>query len=152
MVKCLLKLYKKDLMAYAMSLEKDSHEAEDLLQDTVVHLIESKDLYEERGSLKAYAMIAMRRIFLNKIRRSKRYKSKLDIIYSNSTNCCADTSIDRVYLEQLYDRTSDKDLLTLKAQKYTFKEISKMYKKSSSSIERRYRKLIQEIEHDSCIR
>ena len=142
----------KDLMSFAMKLTKNVHDAEDLVQDTIVHLLSNSASYEETGSLKPYAMIAMRRIFINRVKRVANYRLKLDITANLSVNYCIDSSVDRVYLEQLYARTSDKELLTLKAQKYTFKEISKMYKKSSSSIERRYRKLIQEIEHDTCLR
>lgn len=134
-----------------MKLTKNVHDAEDLVQDTIVHLLTNAN-YEETGSLKPYAIIAMRRIFINRVKRVANYRLKLDITANLSMEYSVDSSVDRVYLEQLYARTSDKELLTLKAQKYTFKEISKMYKKSSSSIERRYRKLMKEIEHDTCLR
>ena len=142
----------KDLMSFAMKLTKNVHDAEDLVQDTIVHLLSNSASYEETGSLKSYAMVAMRRIFINRVKRVANYKLKLDIKANLSVDYCVDSSVDRVYLEQLYNRTNDKELLTLKAQRYTFKEISKMYKKNISLIERRYKKIIKEIEHDTCLR
>jgi len=135
-----------------MKLTKNVHDAEDLVQDTLLHLLTNNAIYEEKGSLKSYAMIAMRRIFINRVKRAANYRLKLEITANLSMEYSVDSSVDRVYLEQLYARTSDKELLTLKAQKYTFKEISKMYNKSSATIESRYRKIIKEIEHDSCVR
>ena len=135
-----------------MKLTKNVHDAEDLLQDTIVHLLSNSASYEETGSLKSYAMIAMRRMFINRVKRLANYNLKLDIKANLSVNYCVDSSVDRVYLEQLYASTNDKELFTLKAQKYTLKEISKMYRVCPSTIERRYRKIMKEIQHDTCVR
>jgi DNA-directed RNA polymerase specialized sigma24 family protein len=59
------------LKAFALSLTKNEHNAEDLTHDVVLKILEKKHLYKEGTSLKAWAFTIMKNEFINQCRNKK---------------------------------------------------------------------------------
>lgn len=59
------------LLAYARKLSGDQTEAEDLVQDTLIKAIKSKDQFEPGSNLKAWLFTILRNTFLSSKRRKK---------------------------------------------------------------------------------
>ncbi len=65
--------YQKDLLAYAFYLTKSKEKAEDLLQDTYIRIFSKERNLAEIKSLKSYLMTIMYNIYIDSMRKKKRY-------------------------------------------------------------------------------
>lgn len=61
------------LKPYAISLTKDSDDANDLFQDTMVRALSNKDKYKIGTNIKAWLYTIMRNIFINNYRKAKKF-------------------------------------------------------------------------------
>lgn len=61
------------LRPYAHSLTKDSEDAKDLFQETMVRALVNRDKYNFGTNLKAWLYTIMRNIFINNYRRNKKF-------------------------------------------------------------------------------
>jgi RNA polymerase sigma-70 factor, ECF subfamily len=68
--------YANALFSYAMVLTRNSHEAEDLVQETYLRAIQAKEGLREDGNPKAWLYTILRNIHLNQVRR-RRLRPKL---------------------------------------------------------------------------
>jgi RNA polymerase sigma-70 factor (ECF subfamily) len=67
-----------DLRAYARSLTRNKHDADDLVQDTVVRIINSADRFQPGTNFKAWAFTILRNRFLNEFVAKRRHTRELD--------------------------------------------------------------------------
>jgi RNA polymerase sigma-70 factor (ECF subfamily) len=67
-----------DLRAYARSLTRNRQDAEDLVQDAVVRMLNSADRYQDGTNLKAWAFTILRNRFLNEFVAKRRLTSDLE--------------------------------------------------------------------------
>jgi len=74
--------YSASLKPFAVSLTRDSDDAQDLLQETVLRALSSQGTYAEGTNLKAWLYTIMKNIFINNYRRNK----KRNAIFDNSGN------------------------------------------------------------------
>lgn len=63
--------YRGQLLSYAMSLTNNLSDAQDLLQDISLHILEKADKYNEKGYFCAWAKRTMKNQFLNGERNNK---------------------------------------------------------------------------------
>jgi len=67
------------LKRYAISLAKNSTNAEDLLQETVLRALVNKDKIHEDTNLKAWLYTIMKNVFINNYRRNKKIGTIMEI-------------------------------------------------------------------------
>ena len=69
----LLKIH-KDLVGYALYLTRNEEAANDLVQETLLRMLNKYDKYNEQGCFKSWATTIMRRTFLNETSSKEKYK------------------------------------------------------------------------------
>ena len=67
-----------DLRAYARSLTRNRHDADDLVQDTVVRIMNSADRFQPGTNFKAWAFTILRNRFLNEFVAKRKQTKELD--------------------------------------------------------------------------
>ena len=72
----------KPLRAYAISLTRDIHRAEDLVQETVLRAISRQETFEADTNLQAWPFTILRNLFLSAYRRSQREVEDTDGIHA----------------------------------------------------------------------
>src|SRR5687767_15083525 len=77
--------YSSSLKPFALSLTRDMDEAKDLLQETILRALASKDKYTEGTNLKGWLYTIMKNIFINNYRRGVKRNS----IVSDTNNLTA---------------------------------------------------------------
>ena len=70
------------LKALAYKLSKSQDDAQDLLQDTWVRIIENYPTYDNRNKFRSWASVIMKNIFINNFRSGKRKGVSVDIEYA----------------------------------------------------------------------
>ena len=66
------------LLGFAKSLTRDDDEAKDLLQETALKALVSKELYHDTGSIKSWLCTIMFNLFVNCRRRSSRQQALIE--------------------------------------------------------------------------
>lgn len=61
----LIKIHKDQLLRFAVSLTKNEHDAEDILGDAIVRIIEKRDKYHEQEKFTGWAARIIKNTFLN---------------------------------------------------------------------------------------
>jgi RNA polymerase sigma-70 factor (ECF subfamily) len=122
------------LLRYALGLKLSRDDANDLVQDTFLKAILSKNIYSDKGFLKAWTFTIMRNTFINNYRRNTLQNTMIDhtegSYYLNQTQCGSSENPDSVY--SYNEMSSNIDLLDNKFRKpfrmylegYKYKEIS----------------------------
>ncbi|MCG7361021.1 sigma-70 family RNA polymerase sigma factor [Roseomonas sp. ACRSG] len=67
-----------DLRAYARSLTRNRHDADDLVQDTVVRIMNSADRFQPGTNFKAWAFTILRNRFLNEFVAKRKQTREMD--------------------------------------------------------------------------
>lgn len=67
-----------NLMSFAVQLTHNREEAEDLLQDTTLKVLDNEDKYAENTNFKGWVFTIMRNIFINNYRRQARCATVVD--------------------------------------------------------------------------
>ncbi|MDJ0389920.1 sigma-70 family RNA polymerase sigma factor [Roseomonas sp. E05] len=67
-----------DLRAYARSLTRNKHDADDLVQDAIVRMLNSADRYQPGTNFKAWAFTILRNRFLNEFVAKRRLTREMD--------------------------------------------------------------------------
>lgn len=70
------------LKPHAMRLTRDSNDAEDLIQETIVRALTNEDKFQEGTNIRAWLFTIMRNIFINDYRK----KSKRNIVIDTTAN------------------------------------------------------------------
>jgi RNA polymerase sigma factor (sigma-70 family) len=69
--------YYKQMYAVALSLCRNTHDAEDIVQDVVLKALRAKDGYTEEGKGKHYLLFAVKNAFINEYRYGKMKKRRI---------------------------------------------------------------------------
>ncbi|MGB0839257.1 MAG: RNA polymerase sigma factor [Chitinophagales bacterium] len=69
---------KSAILPYAIKLTGNQHDAEDLLQETVLKALKNEDKYRRDTNLKAWLLVIMRNLFVNEYRKKKKRNTILD--------------------------------------------------------------------------
>jgi RNA polymerase sigma-70 factor, ECF subfamily len=91
----------KSLRAYAISLTRDIHRAEDLVQETVLRAISRQETYEAGTNLQAWLMTILRNQFLSAHRRTQREIEDADGIHAAGMIAIPDQE-DRLAVQDLH--------------------------------------------------
>ena len=67
------------LRALAMKLSRNKDDADDLLQETWLRVIENYSGYDNRNKFRAWASVIMKNIFVNNFRKNKRQGQSVDV-------------------------------------------------------------------------
>lgn len=68
----------KHLSSFAMSLTLNKEEAEDLMQETNLKVLDNQEKYVDNSNFKGWVFTIMRNIFINNYRRSSRVRTIVD--------------------------------------------------------------------------
>ena len=68
----------KNMFSFAMMLTANRYDAEDLLQETTLRVLDNKDKYVDNVNFKGWVMTIMRNIFINNYRRELRSNIYVD--------------------------------------------------------------------------
>ena len=85
------------LKALAYKLSKSQDDAQDLLQDTWVRIIENYPTYDNRNKFRSWASVIMINIFINNFRSGKRHGVSVDIEYAK---VCVDDNRRAEYIDK----------------------------------------------------
>ena len=70
------------LKPHAMRLTRDFHDAEDLIQETIIRALTNEDKFQEGTNIRAWLFTIMRNIFINDYRK----KSKRNVVIDTTEN------------------------------------------------------------------
>lgn len=117
----------QDFLGYLKSCSKiyckELMDSEDLVQDTILQILESKDKLDEVKNIKAWAKVIMKNIYLNKAKRDKIRQSeelKEDILYYSEED---DFEIEDL-MQKLFTEEQIK-IIRLRQEGFSIKEIAK---------------------------
>jgi RNA polymerase sigma-70 factor (ECF subfamily) len=101
------------LRQYAVSLTMNLDDAEDLLQDTYLKVIQNENSYKEDTNLKAWVITIMKNTFINNYRRKQRSKVFIDqsedLLYlSNSVSSNEDNADMHLYYTEINKKIQEK--------------------------------------------
>jgi len=113
----------KILFAFALRMTKSHANAHDLVQDTLVRILD-KDMYQDTGNIVGYVKTVMKRIHLNNIRRVEITTRVLDTYQQKYHKDAHDDAFNAVYANQVYQHAKHKEVLRLSALGYTGEDIS----------------------------
>ena len=85
----------KNLLNFAYTLTQNRDDANDLLQDTTLKVLDSEDKYQETTNFKGWVFTIMRNLFINHYRHQKR------------TNVFVDTTEDNYFLNLSQETASE---------------------------------------------
>ena len=71
-------LFYADLKKYAISLTYNQEDANDLVQDTYLKIMQYEDYFKDGTNLKAWCYTIMKNTFINQYRRNQKYKLVFD--------------------------------------------------------------------------
>lgn len=94
------------LRPYAQSLTKDTDEAQDLYQETMVRALLNREKYRVGTNLKAWLYTIMRNIFINNYRKGKRFSKVTvevpeDVIMYKANSNTASTGWNNVRMQEV---------------------------------------------------
>ncbi len=116
------------LKSLALKLSKNQEDAQDLLQDTWLRIVENSGDYENRNKFRSWASVIMKNIFINDYRKKKRQGVNVDI---EEVKLCSAINSDYLLAnEDIYKAISElphemSKVFYLYLQGYTYEEISK---------------------------
>lgn len=142
----ILKLYENKFMfKQAMRLAKDVDRAHDLVQDTMIRLMDNANKYTaSQGTPTGFVLVVMRRIHLNNVRRVGIINRGLETYAARQDNPMHDAT-DYVYCRQLIKRSKYREILKHKALGYTTQDISKIMGINKNTIFSRTRYMREEL-------
>jgi RNA polymerase sigma-70 factor (ECF subfamily) len=73
-----IRTHNAPLTAYAISLTRDSNNAQDLLQETLMRALIYKEKFKEGTNLRGWLLTIMRNVFINDHRRKSRHRSLME--------------------------------------------------------------------------
>ena len=127
MRKEILRLYENGFMlCQAMKLTQDMDKAQDLVQDTLVRIMENLDKYKSnKGTPQGFVTVVMKRIHLNDVRHFK-ITTRIMNVYTQKYKPATSDMTDYVFCRQLIKKAKDKDILKHVALGYRTKDIGEI--------------------------
>lgn len=130
------------LNRYALSLTHNKEDAEDLYQNTVLHILIKREKYVEDKYFRTWASRIMRNLFIDKYRKDIKRKDinlKFDSIPETFSllefnNGESKLSIQDIYGEINNLREDYRQVVTLKLRGYSYKEMEDMLQLSSPTM------------------
>jgi len=98
-----------NLRKFALRLTRNVHEAEDLVQSTLLRAIEKQELFEENTNLFSWTSKIMFNLFVTGYRRKKKFESQYDPephIMASSVEAAQETTVDLGLVRQAMQRLS----------------------------------------------
>jgi len=122
------------LTTFALKLTRDTHKAQDLIQDTMIKALIHKDQFEDNSNLKAWIYTIMKNTFINDYRRGSRQKTTFDntanLYFLSSTTESKNDDIESAYaandIQKEIDRLKDELRIpfTMHVEGYKYQEIA----------------------------
>ena len=114
----------KTMYKLALKMVKDNQKAHDLVQDTVIRILEKQHLYADAGKPVAFIKVMMKRIHLNQVRKHNVHMNHIDDYVEDSY--IDDTAFNRMYIDQILSKAKYRDLLYLRMQGFKAHEIGRI--------------------------
>ncbi len=144
-----LYLYTKAMVyGFSLSILKNPHEAEDVLQEVYIKIYESADLYQKNGKPVAWILTITKNLSLMKIRKQK-YQTDLEGIEETLTDYKGKNHVeDKLFVETIFKYLTDEErnILVLHAVSgFKHWEIAKMLKIPLATVLSKYHRTIKKI-------
>lgn len=100
----------ESLRKFALKLTRNAHDADDLLQSTVLRALEKRHLFEDDTNLFRWTSKIMYNLFVSDYRRKVKFETQYDpesCIENQSTSASQDTHIELMQVEQAMEEISD---------------------------------------------
>lgn len=134
------------LRQYALSLTRNLEDAEDLLQDTYVKIMQKSDSYTEQTNLKAWVFAIMRNTFINNYRRNQRsvvfYDDTDSSVYTSTATRSSDAADLPLYVSEITCAVSSigksqREAFELYLDGYPYQDIAEMLQISIGTVKSR---------------
>lgn len=141
---------KTSIYAFALSILRNQHDAEDVLQEVFIKIYESATTYQKSGKPLAWVLTITKNLSLMKLRKQKNNKDIdefKDIIPSNKNKHDAET---RLLLSAAFKHISDEErnILILHAVSgFKYHEIAKLLELPLSTVLSKYHRAIKKIKN-----
>ena len=139
-LECLYNALYTDVFAYLCSIIQDSAVSADIAQDTFVKIYDSAGKFHPRGYGKAWVMKIAKNLALNEIKRRKREHEEFPTqAYSEDG--------EMLYIKQSLAelKTSEREIVMLKAYGYSHKEISNILEIPAGTVRWKYSAAIKKM-------
>lgn len=140
-------VYDDRLRQFALSLTHNEEDAEDLVQDTYLKVMQNTDRFSEETNLKAWVYTIMRNTFINGYRRKQRSKVVMDnsednILVTNAVSASNDDADLNLYVSEISDaislmKDSQRDVFELFVDGFKYQEIADMLQISIGTVKSR---------------
>ena len=139
--------FDEPLRKYALSLSRNKEDAEDLVQDTYLKVMQNADRLSENSNLKAWVYTIMRNTFINGYRRKQRSRMVVDdtednILITNATTESNDAADTHLYVSEISRaistmKDSQRDVFELFIDGFKYQEIADMLQISIGTVKSR---------------
>ena len=139
---------KTAVYGFSLSILKNTHEAEDVLQEVYIKIYESASVYQSKGNPLAWILTITKNLSLMKLRKNKNHKDvdELKEILADNTN--TDIAENKMLLSSVFEHISDEErnILMLHAVSgFKHREIAKMLEIPLATVLSKYSRAIKKI-------
>ena len=142
----LYNLTKDSVYAYSLSILKNKHLAEEVLQDTYINIYENANLYNSRNKPLAWILTITRNNCLKKINKEKKH---IDIdLFRETLSNTKDNIDDKLFLSYLFEHISDEDreiVLLHAIAGFKHREIAKFLNLPIGTVLSRYKRCLNKL-------
>ena len=147
-VKKLYELTSPQIYGFALSILKNIHEAEDVLHDVYIKIIENAHTYEENGKPMAWILTITKNLALMKLRKTKHHVDIDEIIEILPSKCEGDTIENKQLITAAFSYITDEErniLILHVVGGYKNHEIAKLLDLPLSTVLSKYHRAIKKI-------
>ena len=139
---------KTAVYGFSLSILKNTHEAEDVLQEVYIKIYESASVYQSKGNPLAWILTITKNLSLMKLRKNKNHKDvdELKEILADNTN--TDVAENKMLLSSVFENISDEErniLMLHTVSGFKHREIAKMLEIPLSTVLSKYSRAIKKI-------
>ena len=139
---------KTAVYGFSLSILKNTHEAEDVLQEVYIKIYESASVYQSKGNPLAWILTITKNLSLMKLRKNKNHKDvdELKEILADNTN--TDVAENKMLLSSVFGNISDEErniLMLHTVSGFKHREIAKMLEIPLSTVLSKYSRAIKKI-------
>ena len=147
-LKELYELTSSAVYAFSLSILKNTHEAEDVLQEVYIKIYDNASTYQENGKPMAWILTITKNLSLMKLRNNKHHVNIDEIIETIPSKSNDNTTDIKILLTASFKHISDEErqILILHALSgYKHREISKLLDIPLSTVLSKYNRTIRKI-------
>ena len=139
----------KAVFGFALSILKNRHDAEDVMQDTYIQIMKYSKNYKAEGKPMAFILTIVKNLSLDKLRRNQKTPENLDDHLELAGEDEYEQLENRIMLDTLLNSLSDEErqIVVLHAQTgLKHKEIAEIFNMNISTVLSKYKRAIKKLQ------